>query len=385
MTDSQGMSNSQADKPDTAAANSTASTDKGSNANANRNAFANWQPRAGMAQITTLEMHTGGEPLRIITSGFPKLKGDTILAKRQDCLANHDELRRALMFEPRGHADMYGALIVEPERAGSDFGVLFLHNEGYSSMCGHAIIALSKAAVEAGVIEANEGVNPLRIDAPAGLIHSWVTVTGGKVSHIEFDNVPSWLAQADISLQVAGIGEVSVDLAYGGAFYAYVDADAIDLRLEPDNTNQIIDWGKRIKAAVIACEDPRTATVHPLEADLSFLYGVIFTSQRQKTHSGSHSRHVCIFAEGELDRSPTGTGVSGRAAIEYARERLQTGERLQIESILGSPFTVTATCQTDFAGIAALNTRVAGTAHVIGQHSFYLDGADPLNTGFIFR
>ncbi|MCL1035756.1 proline racemase family protein [Shewanella submarina] len=350
-------------------------------ANTNRNSFANWQPTAGMTKITTLEMHTGGEPLRIVTSGFPHLKGDTILAKRQDCLANHDDLRKALMFEPRGHADMYGALIVEPERPDSDFGVLFLHNEGYSTMCGHAIIALSKAAVEAGVIEACEGTNHLRIDAPAGLIQSRVELVEGQVQHVEFDNVPSYLDKAQQRVEVEGIGEVVFDLAWGGAFYAYVDADSIDLNLGTDNANQIIDWGKRIKAAVMATTD----ITHPFEADLSFLYGVIFTSLTQVIHPGSHSRNVCVFAEGELDRSPTGTGVSGRAAIHHAKGELALGQSIQIESILGSPFIVTAIEACQFGPHSAIIPRVSGSANVVGQHSFYLDPADPLNTGFIFR
>ncbi len=345
------------------------------------NQFANWQPKADTQAITTLEMHTGGEPLRIITSGFPKLSGDTILEKRQDCLARFDDLRKALMFEPRGHADMYGALIVEPERDDSDMGVLFLHNEGYSTMCGHAIIALSKAAIEAGVVSKNEGLNTIKFDAPCGQITSFVTVEQGEVTDIRFNNVPSFLAHQAQSVMVEGIGEVQFDLAYGGAFYAYVDADAIDLSLSDDNTNQIIDWGKRIKLAVMESTD----ITHPFEADLSFLYGTIFVSHTQQTQDGSQSRNVCIFADGELDRSPTGSGVAGRAAIHFAKQQVELGQELVIESILGSQFSVCAIESLDYGETSAIIAQVSGTAHVIGKNTFYLDPTDPLNTGFIFR
>lgn len=347
----------------------------------NTNAFANWQPSKAMQQITTLEMHTGGEPLRIITSGFPTLKGDTILAKRQDCLANHDDLRKGLMFEPRGHADMYGALIVEPERDTSDLGVLFLHNEGYSTMCGHAIIALSKAAIESGVVSKQEGVNQINFDVPCGQIRSSVTVKHGEISDIRFLNVPSFLALKAQQIEVEGIGTVTFDLAYGGAFYAYVDADAIGLSLKQDNSNQIIDWGKRIKKAVIANTDIN----HPFEADLSFLYGTIFVSHTQMEHPDSHSRNVCIFAEGELDRSPTGSGVAGRAAIHFAKNEIKAQQEIVIESILGSQFSVKVVDTLEYGDYMAVIPEVSGDANVVGKNTFYFDQNDALNTGFIFR
>lgn len=347
----------------------------------NTNKFARWEPKKDTQQITSIEMHTGGEPLRVITGGFPKLKGNTILEKRQDCLKNHDDLRKALMFEPRGHADMYGALIVEAEREGSDFGVLFLHNEGYSTMCGHAIIALSKLAFEAGVVEKKEGVNSLRIDAPAGLIESQVVIEQGEVTDIRFKNVPAFSALKAQQVNVPSIGEVKFDLAYGGAFYAYVDAEHIQLSLAQDNSNQIIDWGKKIKHAVMqSC-----VIEHPFEADLSFLYGVIFVSQNQCVHTDSHSRNVCIFAEGELDRSPTGTGVSGRAALHFSKKELQLGQEILIESILGSQFSVKILDEVQYGAFNAIVPEVSGTAYVIGKNTFFLDKKDPLNTGFIFR
>ncbi|MBE0364314.1 proline racemase [Pseudoalteromonas ulvae UL12] len=347
----------------------------------NSNSFADWQPPIEQRVITSLDMHTAGEPLRIVTAGFPMLDGETILEKRQFCLTHYDHLRTALMFEPRGHADMYGALITEPERPQSDFGVLFLHNEGYSTMCGHAIIALSKAAVEANVIDVDEGINLLKIDTPAGLIESQVLVEQGRVMRTSFRNVPSFLALADQWLDVEGVGRVQFDLAYGGAFYAFVDADTIGLSLGADNSNQIIMFGQQIKQAVMKS----TPVSHPFADELSFLYGVIFTSEQQTLQVDSHSRHVCIFANGELDRSPTGTGVSARAALCYAKGQLHLGDEINIESILGSQFSVSVHSHCQFGPYQAIVPEVSGTAFVTGKNEFYFDLTDPLSHGFIFR
>ncbi|MBC3874806.1 proline racemase family protein [Undibacterium flavidum] len=343
------------------------------------NRFAQWRVPTDWQAITSLDCHTGGEPLRIITSGFPVLAGHSILEKRRDCLKNFDHLRTALMFEPRGHADMYGALITEPERADSDFGALFLHNEGYSSMCGHAIIALTKTAIEAGVVAKTLPQTRLRIDVPCGQILAYADVDETGIQKIYFDNVPSFVAQLDQRIEVEGIGMVTYTLAYGGAFYAYVDAPSIGLSLAFDNHRQIIDYGRRIKQAVMASR----AVVHPYEDDLSFLYGTIFSAPAEE--SGVRSRNVCIFAEGELDRSPTGSGVSGQVAILHARGLLGVGQEITIESILGSQFQVSVQQTLQYGPYAAVIPRVQGTAHVIGKNTFYIDPTDPLQQGFILR
>lgn len=343
------------------------------------NQFAQWQPPKDWQTISTLDCHTGGEPLRIITSGFPALAGHSILEKRRDCLMNYDHLRTALMFEPRGHADMYGALITDPERVDSDFGALFLHNEGYSSMCGHAIIALTKTAIEAGVVVKTMPQTKLKIDVPCGQILAYADVDQTGIQKIYFDNVPSFVAQLDQQIEVAGIGKVTYTLAYGGAFYAYVDAPSIGLSLATENHRQIIDYGRRIKQAVMTS----TSVVHPYEDDLSFLYGTIFSAPAQEM--GVHSRNVCIFAEGELDRSPTGSGVSGQVAILHARGLLGIAEEITIESILGSQFQVSVQKTLQYGPYAAVIPRVQGTAHITGKNTFYIDPQDPLQQGFILR
>jgi trans-L-3-hydroxyproline dehydratase len=356
------------------------------------NPLAHWQPPAHWQRFTTLECHTGGEPLRIVTSGFPALQGKSVLAMRRECREQYDHLRRALMWEPRGHADMYGCLILPPERANSAFSTLFLHNEGFSTMCGHAIIALARVAVESGMVARTEGVTTLRIDTPAGQItaRAWQEANGQW--HSSFDNVASFVLQHNTCVQVEGMGQVAYTLAYGGAYYAYVDADALGLELVPDNHRQLIDAGRRIKQAV----QQAGPIVHPLESedglgeDLGFLYGTIFYGRSPQ--SGVHSRHVCIFADGELDRSPTGTGVSGRAAMLHALGQLETGASVTIDSILGSRFDVSVQRQVSCGSssnssghITAILPRVAGQAHVTGSNSFWIDPDDPLQQGFLFR
>ncbi|WP_306518404.1 proline racemase family protein [Rheinheimera sp.] len=364
-----------------------------------KNAFSFWQAPPHWLQISSLDCHTGGEPLRIITGGFPKLRGLTVLEQRRDCQQRFDHLRTALMFEPRGHADMYGCIIVPPERANSAFGVLFIHNEGYSTMCGHAMIALAKTAVEAGVVPVTYPVTEFLLDAPCGQIRLFAEIaTGNPTDHADqaigsaaqqnpiqvhrcwFENVPSFVAGTSQYIDVAGIGRVPYQLAYGGAFYAYVDAQAIDLDLSMANHRQIIRYGALIKQQLLA---DKVSVQHPFSEDLSFLYGVIFTGPAQKP--GVYQRNVCIFANGELDRSPTGSGVSGLVALLQQQGRLAPGEKIRIESIVGSEFEVSVKTQTSYGPYDAVIPQVAGTAHVTGQHQFFIDPEDPLAEGFIFR
>lgn len=332
----------------------------------------------GWQQFRTIDTHTGGEPLRVILSGYPEIRGDSILEKRSYVRDNLDHLRTALMYEPRGHADMYGCLIVAPEDEHGDFGVLFLHNEGYSTMCGHATLAVTKLAVECGWVDASPGPNVLKIDAPCGRLTAYATVESGVATNLSFDNVPSFVADLDAQVVVEGMGKVRYDLAYGGAFYAFVDADRYGIDLTEGNVRQLIDAGMRIKRAVAS----QRAITHPVESDLGFLYGTIFTGA---AHGSADSRNVCIFAEGEVDRSPTGSGVSARTAIHFARGELQVGERMEMESILGTTFTCFAKESVNYAGIDAVIPNVSGTAYVTGNHHFVIDPGDPLKQGFILR
>ena len=333
-----------------------------------------------MLTFKTIDLHTGGEPLRVIMSGFPKPKGNSILEYRRFYRESHDHLRRILMFEPRGHADMYGCILTPPNDPTGDFGVVFIHNEGYSTMCGHAIIALATLASEMGWVKGDRK-EPLKIDAPCGRIEAYIEKDGSRISGVRFRGVPSFVVELDSSLDIHGLGKVRYDLAYGGAFYAYVDLDKndLDLDLSPSGYRGVIDMGMKIKRAVANQKSPE----HPFEPDLSFLYGTIFTGTSDR--AGIDSRNVCVFADGEVDRCPTGSGVSGRMAIHRSRNEIRPGEAMRIESITGSVFSGSVAEDVDYGPYRAVIPEVEGTAFITGFHTFVRDPDDPLSTGFILR
>ena len=340
-------------------------------------------PPKDWLEIKTIDMHTGGEPLRVIVGGFPELKGNSVLDYRRYCKTHHDVLRTTLMFEPRGHADMYGCILVPPNDDDADFGILFLHNEGYSTMCGHAIIAISTLAIEMQWITVKEGENLLKIDAPCGRITSYTSVKSGKVTGVRFYCVPSFVVGLDRVVDVEGLGLVTYDLAYGGAFYAYVDMakNNFNFDLSPQYYRSLISKGMDIKHAVMKNDD---AIRHPFEKDLSFNYGTIFIDNTMQT-SGADSRNVCVFAEGEVDRCPTGSGVSGRMAIHKARKELDYGQTMTIESITGSVFKGSVISEEDYGPFKAVIPQVEGTAYITGAHTFIIDPNDPMKDGFILR
>jgi trans-L-3-hydroxyproline dehydratase len=338
-----------------------------------------WDIPAGWLRIKTIDAHTAGEPLRVVTEGWPDMPGETILEMREHARANHDDLRRVIILEPRGHADMYACLLVPPVTPDGDVGVLFLHNEGYSTMCGHGIIGLVKVGLDCGLFDAEGDEPEIRIDTPAGR----VTATahrggGGTVETVSFLNVPSFLLERDLVVEVDGLGPVTCDIGYGGAFYAYVDARAVDVEIGPDAFARIVDVSMRIKRAVMA----EYEIVHP-DGDpaLNFLYGTIL---HQPGEGDVHSRNVCVFADGEVDRSPTGTGVSGRAAILHARGEMADGA-ITIESIIGTRFDVTVHETMSVGGLPAIIPYVSGAAHITGRHEFFVDPSDPLRDGVLLR
>ncbi len=326
--------------------------------------------------VETIESHTAGEPLRVIVDGMPPLEGDSILDRRRHMRAHHDDLRTALMWEPRGHTDMYGAILTEPCTAAGDVGVLFTTNEGYSTMCGHGIIALGVVLVETGMMPASPPAETINFDTPAGLVSATAELTDGRVESVSFENVPSFVDGLDRQIEVPGYGPVEYDLAYGGAFYAYCDADQLGLELTPENADEIRRAGMAIKRAVADA----VSIDHPRADDLSFLYGTIFRAPPEDPDNDS--RNVCVFADGQIDRSPTGTGVSGRLAITHERDSLEVGEEFVVESIIGTTFTGTIVETTSEGGRSAVVPRIGGSAHITGHNRFVIDPDDPLRDGF---
>lgn len=319
--------------------------------------------------IETVDYHTGGEPFRIVTGGAEPLRGETILERRRDALARCDDVRRLLVNEPRGHADMYGCFVCEPNDDGADLGVVFFHNAGYSTACGHGTIALVTWALDEGVVERREGSNRVVVDVPSGRLETVARVEGGKVRSVRFRNVPAFVCAN--GLRAAGR---EIDVAFGGAFYA-----SCPERVEPGELPRLIELGRAVKRELEAAHD----FVHPLEPELRDIYGVIFW--QEESSEPLTQRNVTVFADGEVDRSPCGSGTSARLALLDASGRLPRGAELRHLSIVGSEFRARVANQVDLAGRTAVVTEVEGRAYRTGRHTFELDPDDPLGTGFLLR
>jgi trans-L-3-hydroxyproline dehydratase len=342
-----------------------------------------WSPPSDWIRITTLEAHTAGEPLRIFTGGIPPIPGPTILEKRRFAMHELDALRTTLIWEPRGHADMYGAILTEPVTEDGDCGVLFLHNEGFSTMCGHGILGLAMAGIEAGVVPVRTEQGPdtltLRLDTPAGRVTAFARKSDGRVREASFLNVPSFVYALDQRVEVPGVGSVRYDVAFGGAFYAFCREEDLGVPLKPESFRQLMELGMAVKRGVMASLPIR----HPFEEDLGFLYGTIIVGEPENPEN--HSRNVCVFAEGEVDRSPTGTGVSARAALHYFKGELALGESFTVESVIGTTFTGQVVETVSFGPHDAVVPRISGTSHITGRNEILVDPEDPLRYGFMLR
>ena len=323
--------------------------------------------------VSAVEMHTGGEPTRIVVDGWPALRAPTLLGKRREAKERFDHLRRGLMLEPRGHDGMYGALLVEPDHPDADLAVLFMHNDGYSTMCGHATIALARWAIESGRVKQQPGETVVRLQCPCGLVVARVAEDG----FVRFESVPSFAYALDRIVPTGTWGPVAVDVAYGGAFYAFLDAGSIGLDLQRSPMRALADAGEEIARAVTKA----IPIDHPDEPDLAFLYGTILTDGGDG--ADRPSRNVCVFAGRQIDRSPTGSGVSARMALLAARRQAQPGERRLFESCTAAVFSGRILRPAPPVGPRkAVVVEVGGRAHFIGESCFRFDPDDPLREGF---
>jgi len=321
--------------------------------------------------ISTIDYHTAGEPFRIVRGGVPPLQGTTILEKRQYARDHLDHIRKLLVFEPRGHADMYGGFVTEPENSGAQLGVVFFHNAGYSTACGHGTIALVTWAIETGHIAAEEPETMVVLDVPSGRLRAVATVAEGKVRAVRFRNVPSFVCAERLPLRI-GPRTIVADVAFGGAFYAIVEAEGLGLTVEPAFLPRFIELGREIKAQLESSRE----IVHPVTTELRDVYGVIFTQG---------NRNVTVFADGEVDRSPCGSGTSARLALLDLRGELTRGATLMHESIIGSRFAGRVVGDDRVGEFRAVLTEVEGSAFQTGTHQFILDPDDPIGTGFLLR
>lgn len=329
---------------------------------------------ADPSAIETVEMHTGGEPVRLVVKGYPPIPGDTILAKRRYARERLDHLRKMLIFEPRGHFDMYGVIPVEPDLPEADLAVLFMHNEGYSTMCGHAVIALGRWAVESGRVKrAASGETPVNIQCPCGLVRARVADDGA----VRFESVPAFAFALDARVELPGSGTITLDIGYGGAFYAVLPAGRLGLELPGSPLRELVDAAARVTAAA----KEQIALRHPDDPDLAFLYGTIFTDGGDGVDKPSVN--VCVFAEREVDRSPTGSGVTARMALQAARKTARLGELRRFQSLTGAAFTGRALSPAQAGEFPAVRVEVGGRAHYSGTARFTIEPDDTIGRGFL--
>jgi proline racemase len=341
-------------------------------------------------EVGTTDYHTAGEPFRIVTSGQPELPGSTVLDRRAFALEHADAVRQLLVNEPRGHADMYGGYVVPADDDGAQLGVVFFHKDGYSTACGHGTIALATWAVETGLVAAaDDGETPVTIDVPSGRVSARVRCTGGAVQSATFSNVPAWVSARDLTVETSA-GRVRADLSYGGAFYASVRAADPGLTVTPQDLPRLTELGREIKWALNGHE----AAQHPHDDRLSGVYGVIWWEDVEADPvpgAHAHQRNVTVFADGEVDRSPCGSGTSARLALLADAGVVPVGGCLAHDSIVGSRFTgrVVGTVRNppDAARPAAVAylTEVEGRAHRTGSHVFVVEEGDELGLGFQLR
>jgi proline racemase/trans-L-3-hydroxyproline dehydratase len=327
--------------------------------------------------VRTTDYHTGGEPFRIVTGGVAVPAGRSVLDRRGDAISRFDDVRAFLVNEPRGHADMYGCFVTPPDDDGAVIGAIFFHKDGFSTACGHGTIALATWAVHEGLVAS---ARSFAIDVPSGRLAVEVEVLDGEVTGASFVNVASFVSATDLELSAGG-RDVRVDVSFGGAFYASVDVGALGLSVTPEHLGELIAIGRGVRAALAGHEAVR----HPSEPRLSGCYGTIFHETLEARGRGLAQRNVTVFADGEVDRSPCGSGTSARLAVLHHRGALGTGDLLDHTSIVGSTFAATVIDTTTIHGRPAVITRVAGRAHRTGRHEFVLDVDDELGLGFQLR
>ena len=330
--------------------------------------------------IRVVDYHTAGEPFRIVTGGVPELEGRDVLERRRWARDNLDDVRRLLVNEPRGHADMYGAFVTPPNDDWADLGVVFFHNEGYSTACGHGTIALVTWAVETGRIAGRPDGREVSVtvDVPSGrLVCTARLDESGQVEAVRFRNVPSFVLARDVTVRV-GRGPLALDVAFGGAFYGSMDVSSLDARIDPADLPMLIALQRELRPAL----ERSLRVVHPDEPDLEGIYGVIFW----EAIGPNEQRNVTVFADGEVDRSPCGSGTSARLAMLHDRGELAIGQVFRHRSIVDSVFDAWVVEEgPPVGGRPSVVTEVEGSAYRTGEAVFALDPRDPLGTGFLLR
>ncbi|HEY6567318.1 MAG TPA: proline racemase family protein [Actinomycetota bacterium] len=334
-------------------------------------------------RVATVDYHTAGEPFRIVLEGAPAIEGATVLERREVAsrTASIDAYRELLVREPRGHADMYGCFVVPPDDDGAHFGALFWHKDGYSTACGHGTIALGAWAVESGRVPSRPtGTSDVQIDVPSGRVTARVTTEDGVVTRVAFENVGAYVIGRGVTVETAR-GSLVVDIGYGGAIYASLPAASVGMSVTPGHLDQLTTLGREIKWAL---NDTRWAA-HPSDPRLSGIYGVIWYDEVGAADGGPHQRNVTVFADGEVDRSPCGSGTSARLALLHAEGRITVGQTMIHDSIIGTRFEGRVLSIVPGDGRDLVMTEIEGEAFKMAESTFFLDARDPVGTGFLLR
>lgn len=329
--------------------------------------------------VSTTDYHTAGEPFRIVTAGVPAPIGATVAQRRWWAIDHLDDVRAMLCREPRGHADMYGGFLTPPDDEDGHLGVIFFHNDGFSTACGHGSIALASWAVASGLVPIEDPNTPIEIviDVPSGRVRAVTKLHDGRPVSVSFRNVPASVHQLDVDIDLVG-RSVSADIAYGGAFYACVEAASVGLSVTPDAVSELIDCGRAVKQAINTQLDLQL----PDASGDSGLYGTILYERL----GPAHQRNITVFADGQVDRSPCGSGTSARLAVLAERGELDVGEVLTHDSVIGTRFLGRVLGRSRATeGTFAWDTEVEGRASLTGHHTFILDDDDEIADGFILR
>ncbi|MEU1687834.1 proline racemase family protein [Micromonospora sp. NPDC005707] len=336
-----------------------------------------------MQDIRATDYHTAGEPFRIVTEGVPEIPGATVLERRERAQRDEqvDAVRRLLVNEPRGHADMYGCFVVPPDDEGAHFGVLFWHKDAYSTACGHGTIALGAWAVRSGLVHAApDGETDVVIDVPSGRVTATVSCVAGEVRGVSFRNVPAYVLGQGIGVNTSR-GPVRADISYGGAIYASVDASVLGLPVDPAHYGELLALGREIKWKLNGTEWAR----HPSEPRLDGIYGTILFEDLGWRSDGPHQRNITVFADGEVDRSPCGSGTSARVALLASSGQLAPDQVLTHDSVVGTRFLGRVVQELEAEGRPAYVSEVRGMAYRTGEHHFVLEANDPVGLGFALR
>jgi proline racemase len=336
-----------------------------------------------LKNISTIDSHTAGEGTRLVMSGLPPIPGHTMAEKLTYAKEHLSWVPGLLLLEPRGHKDLFGSILVPPCSPTTDFGVLFMDNKDYEPMCGHAIIGIVTTLLETGMFEMVEPETLIRLDTPSGPVRAHAYIMDGHVQTVSFENVPAFIYRSDVTLKVPEVGDVVVDVVFGGLFFVLVNARQLEIELIPDNAVRLADLGMRILKAA----NEQVTVWHPELPHINKIIDLRFYIEL--VNAGADSRNVVVLGDHMIDRSPCGTGTSAEVALRYARGQLGLNEPFVTESIIGTRFTAQVLAETlvgsDSETIPAVIPKITGSAYVTGFHQFTLDGGDPFPMGFLLK